>query len=145
MKRVSGQGREAIRIKSESGQEIEKMPKPTGPTDPRTIRLINLLERSARVNEARIWLRVADLMRRPRRRRVEVNLGEIDRQTEGGDTVVVPGVVLGKGRIDKSVRIGALKFSGSARRKIADLGGRALKIEEIVADNPKGTDVKILT
>ncbi|HIE22874.1 MAG TPA: 50S ribosomal protein L18e [Candidatus Korarchaeota archaeon] len=120
------------------------MPKPTGPTNPSVIRLINLLEKNARINEAKIWRRVAEIIRRPRRRRVAVNIWKIGKYAQGASAIVVPGVVLGYGKLDKPVTVAALKLSPKAREKIIEAGGRVISIEDLIRENPKGSGIRII-
>jgi len=106
--------------------------------------LIRMLKKVARDNNAKIWGYVADLLQNPRRLKVEVNLSKINRYTKEGDIVVVPGKVLGSGILEHSITVAAYSYSESARRKILDAGGRVLSIEELVNENPKGSNVKII-
>ncbi len=121
-----------------------KLPKPTGPTNPSVIRLINLLEKTARINNAKIWRRVAEILRRPRRRRVAVNVWKLGKYAEGSTAIIVPGVVLGYGKLNKPVKVAALKFSSKAREKIIEAGGKVLTIENLIRENPKGSGVRII-
>jgi len=57
---------------------------------------------------------------------------------------VVPGKVLGAGRIDHPVHVAAFSFSDQARFKILRAKGKCLSILELMEKNPKGTNVKIL-
>jgi len=120
------------------------MVKRTGPTNVYLRRLINSLEKVGRENNANIWIYVAELLSRPTRNRVEVNLGKINRLCKEGDMVVVPGKVLGYGRLDKKLTIAAWRFSENALRKIEQVGAEAIGIEELVRRNPKGSNVKII-
>jgi large subunit ribosomal protein L18e len=58
--------------------------------------------------------------------------------------VVVPGKVLGAGRIDHPVHVAAFTFSEQARSKILRAKGKCLSILELMEKNPKGTNVKII-
>jgi len=66
-----------------------------------------------------------------RSHRAEVNVGKIGQLTKKGDTIVVPGKVLGSGSIAHAVTVAAEKFSGSARKKIESAGGKAIPIGEL--------------
>ncbi len=66
-----------------------------------------------------------------RSRRAEVNIGKIAKLTKKGDSVVVPGKVLGAGAIDHAVTIAAMGFSEAARQKIEAAGGKAIGIAEL--------------
>lgn len=118
--------------------------KPTGPTNPYLRRLIEELKQKSRELKAPIWKAVAEKLEKPRRKKVEVNVYEIERHAREGETIVVPGVVLGNGEIKKQVIVAAWRFSSKAEEKIKKAGGRVMKIEELIKENPKGSNVKIL-
>ncbi len=118
--------------------------KPTGPTNPRLIRMINKLEKASRVNNAPIWRDVANRLRKPTRSRIEVNLWKIDKYSEGASAVIVPGKVLGEGEITKPVVVAAMSFSAAAKRKIEEAGGRAVPLDQYVDENPKGSNTRIV-
>jgi large subunit ribosomal protein L18e len=118
--------------------------KPTGPTNPYLKQLIEELKKKSKELKAPIWKVVAENLSKPRRKKVEVNVYEIERYARENETVVVPGVVLGNGEIKKPVNVAAWRFSPQAEEKIKKAGGRVMKIEELVKENPKGSGVKIL-
>ncbi len=118
--------------------------KRTGPTNPVLRSLIVRLERASREHAAPIWADVAYELNMPTRKRVEVNVGEIDKHVEDGAVVVVPGKVLGLGKIRKKVTVAAWAFSSAARAKIEAAGGRAISIEELLKENPRGSGVIIM-
>lgn len=120
------------------------MPAPTGPTNPVLKRLIRELRRANRENGAAIWADVADRLESPRRRRAEVNLSEINRYAKEGETVVVPGKVLAAGTISHPVNVAAFSFSASAKRKILSAGGKVMSILDLVKENPKGKNVRLM-
>jgi large subunit ribosomal protein L18e len=118
--------------------------KRTGPTNPCLKKLIDDLKRKSLELKAPIWKKVAEDLEKPRRRKVEVNLVEIERNASKDETVIVPGVVLGSGELSKPVTIAAWKFSPSAEKKIKKAEGKMMTIEELVKENPKGSGVKVL-
>ncbi|MET1101443.1 MAG: 50S ribosomal protein L18e [Pyrodictiaceae archaeon] len=120
------------------------MTKRTGPTNIILRRTIRLLKSMARRNKAPIWRYVAELLSRPRRLRIVVNVSKINRYTRPGEIVVVPGKVLGAGRIDHPVTVAAIAFSASAVRKIREAGGRVIHIVKLVEENPRGSGVKVI-
>lgn len=73
-----------------------------------------------------------------------MNLSRINRYTKGGETVVVPGKVLGAGRIDHPINVAAFAFSERARSKILKAKGKCFSIPELTKKRPKGTGVKII-
>ncbi|MBS7287617.1 MAG: 50S ribosomal protein L18e [Candidatus Freyarchaeota archaeon] len=119
--------------------------KATGPTDPNVRRLIVALEKKAKAEKANIWLDISERLKKPRRRRVTVNLSRINRCTRDGEVIVVPGKVLGSGFLDHKLCIAALSFSESAIKKTRSAGGECISIKELMKRNPKGSNVKIIT
>jgi large subunit ribosomal protein L18e len=118
--------------------------KRTGPTNIYVKELIEKLKKKSLELNAPIWKAVAEKLERPRRKKIEVNLGKIDKYTKAGDTVIVPGVVLGNGNLTKQIRIAALRFSSSAEKKIRESKSEILSIERLLEENPRGSGVKIL-
>ncbi len=116
----------------------------TGPTNIIMRMLITQLRKASRTYNAPVWRAVADLLERPRRRRVEVNLSKINRYANEGEMVVVPGKVLGAGRLDKKVTIAAFGFSRTALEKIKASGSRAITISDALKENPRGRGVRII-
>ena len=118
--------------------------KRTGPTDINLRRLIRYLRKKSNEEGVRIWKDIAWRLERPRRQRAEVNISRINRYTTEGDTVIIPGSVLGAGKLDHRVTVAAWKFSEKAREKIVEAGGEAITIEELMERNPKGSGVVIM-
>ncbi len=121
------------------------MPRPTGPTNPRLQAVIKRLEKEGKKRKVRVWLKAAELLSRPRRKRVEVNLSKINRLAREGETILVPGVVLGCGNLTKAVTVSAFRFSRNAREKIEGSGGRAIGLQELLEENPNGKRILIVT
>jgi len=113
-------------------------------TNPRLVNLISLLKDTSRQNEVNVWRDVATRLEAPARNYAEVNLSKINRYATDGETIVVPGKVLGSGMLETSVKIAALTFSASAATKILEANGQCLTIEELLKDNPKGSRIRIL-
>lgn len=120
------------------------MTKRTGPTNPYLKQLIeNLRKKSFELN-APIWKTIAEKLEKSRRKRIEVNLSDIERNTKENDTIIVPGKILSSGDLTKPVRIAAWQLSKEAREKIEISKGKCLTIEELIKENPKGAGVKIV-
>lgn len=105
-----------------------------------TIALIGAL----RGSEANVWKGVAKRLVKASRQRPSINLSRLSRNTSKGDKVVVPGKVLGAGTLDHQITVGALSFSASAREKLDASKSKALTIEELMKENPKGSKVKLM-
>lgn len=120
------------------------MAKKTGPTNVYLRQLIVELKKVSRKEKAAIWKDVAEKLAKPRRRKIEVNISEINRYAKAGETVVVPGVVMAAGELDKGVNVAAWRFTAVAKKKIEKAKGKTLTIEELVEKNPKGSKIKIM-
>lgn len=115
------------------------MDKKADPTNEVLLETIELLEEQ----EAAIWNKVAQNLGKVNRKRPEVNISDIERNAEDGDTVIVPGKVLGSGRLTKEVDVAAFQASKGARSQIKD-NGKFMFIQDLVEDNPDGSEVKIV-
>jgi large subunit ribosomal protein L18e len=71
-------------------------------------------------------------------------MSKLNRYTQKGDTAVVPGKVLGVGRIEHPLNVAAVAFSKLARTKILKAKGKCLSFYELMEKNPKGSQVKII-
>ena len=120
------------------------MVKRTGPTSPYVKKLIEKLKIKAAETGAPIWKDLAARLEKPRRQKISVNLIKINKYAPENSAVLVPGVVLGSGQLEKKVKIAALRFSKSAIEKIKNSGSEAMTIEELVDRNPKGSNIKII-
>ena len=112
-------------------------------TNPRLEGLIAELKAASRNGGGDVWGDVAGRLEGPRRSHAEVNLGRIERYAREDETVVVPGKVLGSGALTKEVTVAAVDFSGTARTKIEQVG-ETLHLEQAVAQNPDGSNVRVI-
>jgi large subunit ribosomal protein L18e len=112
-----------------------------GSDNPEFLKLLAFLEKKARKEKSGLWERVVELLKKPRRRRVEVNLYKIDKFE--GDFIIVPGKVLGVGSIGKKKTIGALNFSSTAKKRIEESGGKALSLMSF-ANEVKSKNIMIV-
>ena len=106
--------------------------------------LISILKRASRINEANIWKNIAGLLETSSKNYAEVNIGKINRYAKMNETILVPGKVLADGVLTSPINVVALKFSDAAREKIIQANGTCMTIEELVAANPKGSNIRIL-
>jgi len=113
-------------------------------TNPELIKLVRLLRKKSRESEVEIWYYIADRLSRSRRSHIAVNVSRLNRYTKEGETMVVPGKVLGAGKIDHPINVAAFAFSDQARSKILRAKGKCLSILDLISKNPKGTDVKVI-
>ncbi|MGD9937316.1 MAG: 50S ribosomal protein L18e [Methanoregulaceae archaeon] len=113
-------------------------------TNPRLTNLIMTLKTASRENGVQVWRDIASRLEGATNARAEVNVSKINRYAAEGETILVPGKVLGTGMINHSVRVAALNFSAQAETKITGANGTCMTIEELLNDNPKGSRVRIL-
>lgn len=118
--------------------------KKTKTTNPELIMLIRFLRKQSRENNVRIWKDVAERLAKPRRKRIAVNVSRLNRYTEKKETIVVPGKVIGTGKIDHPITVAAFLFSEKAKEKIKAARGKIISFLQLIKKNPKGTNVKII-
>ena len=90
------------------------------------------------------WNKVAQLVSGSRRKYIDMNIGQIERESEEGKTLIVLGKVLGNGTLTKKLKICALYFSSSDIKKIKDGKGEAIELIQEIKQNPEAEGIKIL-
>ncbi|GAB6056096.1 50S ribosomal protein L18e [Methanobacterium alkalithermotolerans] len=113
-------------------------------TNPNIIELIINLRKQSNQEQAAIWKDLAKRLERSNRRRAQVNLSKISRNSSVDETILIPGKVLGSGNLDHKVQVVALGFSKMAQEKIKEAGGECLDIATILEENPKGSNIRII-
>ena len=113
-------------------------------TNPMLTSLIQDLKKTAYENDAPIWKDIAVRLEKPSRNWPEVNLDRISKYILEKETALVPGKVLSNGNLTKKVSIAAWSFSDKSHEKIKKAGGKCMSIEELLKNNPKGKDIRIL-
>ena len=103
------------------------------------------LQSQYRKTRSNIWRYAAEVLSRPSRRRVAVNLNKINRLAKDGDVILVPGKILGNGMLTKKVTLVAFSFSQTAIEKIRSSGSTYKTIEDEIRENPQGSNIKIIT
>jgi large subunit ribosomal protein L18e len=107
-------------------------------------KLVHFLKKAAKETDSDLWLAIADQLDKSKRSRRAINLNRINRFSKDGETVVVPGKVLGVGALDHPITIGALSFSIEAARKILESGGRYHTLRELFVMKQKDSDIRII-
>jgi len=97
------------------------------------VKLVAGLEKLYRTTEAPIWEDLAYRLSRPSRQSASVNLEQLDRLAKKfkGKTLIVPGKVLGKGKLNEKVKIVAVSASESAI-KIASKSGEIILLKDFI-------------
>ena len=116
----------ALKIKMKSNKNTEN--------------LIKELKQLSAKEKTNIWKSIAKNLEKSTRRKRIVNLSKINKYTKPKETVIVPGKVLGTGNLNHDVTVAAFQFSDSAKEKIKN----NLTIQELMKQNPKGKNIKIL-
>jgi len=94
--------------------------------------------------EGKIWGVASRYAMSSRKNVPEVNLSKISKLSSPNDQVLVPGKVLGYGKLEHPVQVAAFSFSLRALKGIEAAGGKALSAERLSELNPKGKRVKII-
>jgi len=117
--------------------------KRTGSTNPLLQGLIQELKKKSIEHGVNIWKRIANDLEKPTRKRRIVNLYKINKSTKANETIIVAGKVLAVGDLDHAVTVAAFNFSGSAIAKINKFG-KAVSINDLIKESPKGKKIRIL-
>ena len=105
---------------------------------------IKVLEKASRESGKAIWKALAKELDKPKRIRVAVNLSRINRHTEEGEVVAVPGKVLAAGNLTKGVKIAAYNFSAGAVEKIKAAKGETMSLEALLESGIEPSQIKIM-
>ncbi len=90
------------------------------------------------------WLEIAGILSGSRRKRINLNLNEINDQAKEKEKIVVPGKVLSQGEINKKIKIIALSFSEKAKEKLKKSGCEISNILNEIKSNPSAEGIKVL-
>jgi large subunit ribosomal protein L18e len=102
------------------------------------------LRKQSRTSKQAIWKTASERILESRKNRPEVNVGIISRNSKEGGRILVPGKVLGIGKIHHKVTVGAYSFSKDAKTKIKSAGGACLSIHEFMDSSSSVKDVVLL-
>lgn len=107
-------------------------------TNPRILNIVRKFEEKGRKEKRDIFRRIAEIVSKPRKLKAEINLYQIDKICGEKDVIAIPGKVLGTGKIKKNIKIYAMEYSGSAKKKLKEEKVEFYEIEKLLEDNPKG-------
>jgi len=108
------------------------------------INTIKTLKKASKESGKAIWKALAEELDKSKRNRVSVNLSRIDRHTEDGEYVAIPGKVLAAGSLSKPVKIAAASFSAGAVEKIKAANGEYMTLVELVEAGVEPSKIKIM-
>ena len=120
------------------------MTKKISKTNPILLNLIHELKKQSSEKDIPIWKDIALRLEKPSRNWPEVNLDRISNYTQEKETALIPGKVLSTGNLTKKVTIAAWSFSEKSQEKIKKAGGKYIFIKDLMKNNPKGENIRIL-
>ncbi len=106
--------------------------------------LVVTLDKVAKKEKVQIWKRISQELAKPTRNKREVNITKLSKNTQKGDSVIVPGKVLGTGTIAHAITVVAHTWSDAAAAKITQAGGSIRSINDEVRKNAKGAKLRII-
>lgn len=113
--------------------------------NPERLKVIEKLENFNKDKNYGIWNKIIKELKRSRKNRRCVNLWKINKYTKDNDVVIVPGKVLGSGKLDHKVTVCTFEFSESVRKlAMNDENLNLISIDDLLKQNPRGSNVKIL-
>jgi len=113
-------------------------------TNPELVELIQDLKKKSREDKTELWRKIAERLSTSNRSRVALNVSRLNRYTKEGETVAVPGKVLGAGKTSHPMTVAAFAFSDTAKSKILQVKGKCLSIRDLMEKNPTGKNVKMM-
>jgi large subunit ribosomal protein L18e len=105
---------------------------------------IKSLKEASKSSGKKIWKALAKDLDKPKRKRVAVNLSRINRYTDEGQVVAVPGKVLAAGWLDHEVTIAAFSFSELAKEKIKQAKGESMNLIDLPESGIEPKNIKIM-
>ncbi len=108
------------------------------------VKLVENLYTISAKEKSPVWRDVAMRLEKPIGNRAVINLARLDRYTKEGDVIVVPGKILGMGRMSKKITVSAYMLSSSAVAKLEKAGCKLYDLQSLARDNPKGSGIKLM-
>ncbi len=120
------------------------MVKKINKTNPILLRLIQDLKKQSNEKDVGIWKDIALRLEKSSKNWPVVNLDRISSYVHDKEIALIPGKVLSSGNLTKKVTIAAWSFSEKSYDKIKKAGGKTISIDELMKNNPKGENIRIL-
>jgi large subunit ribosomal protein L18e len=114
-------------------------------SNPELVSLARKLQTVHAHHNSPLWKDVAKRLSSSRSNWPSVNLSKLERYSKEGDVLLVPGKLLGSGKISKKVKVAAFAASKSAVEKLNSSGSEFMSIDKLAEANPKGTGIKIIS
>lgn len=113
-------------------------------TNPILLQLIHDLKKQSNEKNVGIWKDIASRLEKSSKNWPVVNLDRINTYVKDKEIALIPGKVLSSGNITKKITIAAWSFSDKSYEKIKKAGSRSISIHELMKNNPKGENIRIL-
>lgn len=113
-------------------------------TNPILLNLIHNLKKQSNEKDVGIWKDIALRLEKSSKNWPVVNLDRISKTIQDKETAIIPGKVLSTGNLTKKVTIAAWSFSDKSYEKIQKAGGKSISIDDLMKNNPKGENIRIL-
>ena len=120
------------------------MAKKLNKSNPILLQLIKDLKKQSNEKDVGIWKDIALRLEKSSKNWPVVNLDRIDAYIKDKEIALIPGKVLSSGNLTKKITIAAWSFSDKSYEKIRKAGGNTISINELMKNNPKGENIRIL-
>jgi large subunit ribosomal protein L18e len=107
-------------------------------------KLIHDLKKQSNEKDVGIWKDIALRLEKSLKNWPVVNLDRISMYVQEKETALIPGKVLSDGDLTKKITVAAWSFSEKSHDKIKKAGGKSISIDELMKNNPKGENIRIL-
>lgn len=103
-----------------------------------------LVETMRECRKNKNWFGLCKEIFLPSRKRISINLDEINKNVMDGEVILIAGKVLSQGEIDKKIKIIALEYSDNAKEKLEKSKTDYNTIINEIKKNPDAKGVKLL-
>jgi large subunit ribosomal protein L18e len=103
-----------------------------------------ILRKASKESKAPIWNAIERKITGRRANRSEINVGMLAKVTENGQTVIVPGKILGTGSIGHKLTVCSFSISEAAAAKIIQADGSVMNLKDFIKKYPDGRGVRII-
>lgn len=103
-----------------------------------------IVRKAFKNNKAQIWKALEKEFSKPRSDRRLINIQRLDKITNSGDVIVIPGKVLGDGTLGHKLTVSAYSFSESAEKKLKSSGAEIISLQSLINKYPDGKGVRII-
>jgi large subunit ribosomal protein L18e len=103
-----------------------------------------MLRKAFKNNKARIWKALEEEFQKSRANRRLVNIQKLNKFTDNGDIIIVPGKILGNGTLGHKLTVCAYSFSETALNKLNASGTEIISLQSLINKYPDGKGVKII-